>query len=293
MTNLQLRILVLCISIFALLIVFAIFIIWYFIKLLTKSIKNGAEDEILKKEYKKKEVSKPKLKKIFNIISYFILCAIFITLFIFTLIPKLTCDGNKINTSTAVVVKSTSMAEKNKNNSYLFDNNLNNQFDMFDIIFISKLPKEADLKLYDIVVYTLDNTWVVHRIVKIEEPNSNHPNKRIFTLQGDAVDNPDYKSVTYDQMSAIYSGKKIPFIGSIVMFAQSVPGIMCIVAIISFFVINPLLIRKIENESINRLIEIGYLPKSYKEDKNKKNTKKKNKNIKNTDQVDEKPEKTN
>lgn len=291
MTNLQLRILVLCISIFALLIAFAIFIIWYFIKLLTKSIKNGAEDEILKKEYKKKEVSKPKLKKVFNIISYFILCAIFITLFIFTLIPKLTCDGNKISTSTAVVVKSTSMAEKNKGNSYLFDNNLNNQFDMFDIIFISKLPKEADLKLYDIVVYNLDNTWVVHRIVKIEEPNSNHPNKRIFTLQGDAVDNPDYKSVTYDQMSAIYSGKKIPFIGSIVMFAQSVPGIMCIVAIISFFIINPLLIRKIENESINRLIKIGYLPKTYKEDK--KNTKKKNKNTKNTDQVDEKPEKTN
>ena len=77
------------------------------------------------------------------------------------------------------------------------------------------LPKEEDLKLYDIVVYKQDDIYVVHRIVGIEEPNEKHPNERYFLLQGDAVDSPDRFPVKYSQMQGIYTDEKIPFVGSI------------------------------------------------------------------------------
>ena len=108
------------------------------------------------------------------------------------------------------VVCSESMSEKHSKNTYLRKNNLNDQFDMFDVIITYELPKESELKKYDIVVYEIDGTLVVHRIVNIEEPNEKHPNERHFLLQGDNVESPDKFPVKYSQMRGIYKGDKIP-----------------------------------------------------------------------------------
>lgn len=50
---------------------------------------------------------------------------------------------------------------------------------MFDLIVVSPLPKESDLKLYDIVVYEADGQMIVHRIVDIKEADETHPAKKI------------------------------------------------------------------------------------------------------------------
>ena len=79
-----------------------------------------------------------------------------------------TIRGEKTAKPVTAIVDS-SMEEKNTKNSYLFNNNLNNQISAFDLITMYKIPKEEDLKLYDIVIYEVDGILVIHRIVGIEE----------------------------------------------------------------------------------------------------------------------------
>ena len=144
------------------------------------------------------------------------------------------------------------MSKKHENNTYLFENNLNDQFQTFDMILTYKIPPEEDLQLYDIVVYEVDGGLVVHRIVGIIEPNEFHPNERHFLLQGDAVETPDRFPVRYNQMQAIYRGKRIPYIGSFVSFLQSPAGWMCMILIVVAIVAMPILEKKIEKAKAER-----------------------------------------
>ena len=47
---------------------------------------------------------------------------------------------------TVLVVKTSSMSYKNEANPYLDENNLNDQFEAFDLIVVNKLPEEKDIK---------------------------------------------------------------------------------------------------------------------------------------------------
>ena len=117
----------------------------------------------------------------------------------------------------------------------------------------NKLPEEKDLQLYDIVVYEMADTLVVHRIVEIEEPNDKHPNERYFRFQGDNVDTQDRYVVKYSQMRAIYKGERVRFVGSFVCFLQSPAGYMCILLVGLGIVFIPTLDKKIKKEEHDRL----------------------------------------
>ena len=153
------------------------------------------------------------------------------------------------------VVYSNSMADKYKENDYLFENDLNNQFKRFDIVVTHALPQEEDLQLYDIVVYEVDGTLLIHRIVEIEEPNEKHA-ERHFRLQGDAVENPDRFPVKYEQMIGIYKGEKIENVGHFVMFLQSPAGYMCMILLVVSIVCSPFInqaITRAEKKRLKRL----------------------------------------
>ncbi len=151
------------------------------------------------------------------------------------------------------------MSKKNERNEYLFTNNLNNQFNTFDLIVTHPLPDEFDLKLYDVVVYKFDDMSIIHRIVDIEEPNNKHPGHRLFILQGDAISSPDREPVTYEQMRGIYFDERIPFIGSFVFFMRSPAGWLCILLILLTIISTPIVEKKIYRESMLRLYEIGVI----------------------------------
>ena len=146
------------------------------------------------------------------------------------------------------VVKSESMSKKHPENKYLTDNDLNDQFQMFDVVVCNHLPAEDELKLYDIVVYKQEDLYIIHRIVGIEEPNANHPGVRHFLLQGDAVENPDKFPVLYSQMQGIYEGNRIPFIGSFILFLQSPAGWLCVLLVIFSMVVTPIVEKKIKED---------------------------------------------
>lgn len=252
MSNYEIYGLLLCI------IVFAVFTVLFSVMLIlllnstVKLIRNGAEDEKIITEYKKSLKKKKKAGILGKTVSG-IFSAILCLFCVFSVAVNILGDNYSLNIPTVSVVKSGSMAKKHEKNKYLFENGLDNQLQTFDLIITKKLPNESELKLYDIVVYEVDDTLLVHRIVGIEEPNERHPNERYFLLQGDAVENPDRFPVRYSQMKGIYGGTRIPFLGSFVTFLQSPAGYLCILLVIFSLIATPLMDKKIEEEKEERL----------------------------------------
>ena len=215
-------------------------------------IRHGLLDSKIKLESLKRKNKNSFFTTVSKVFS-FLLCLVLAIAFAFSIYLNLNEDKPANGIPSIKVVKSDSMATKNKKNTYLFENNLNDQFDTFDVVICHHLPKEEDLKLYDIVIYKQDDIYVIHRIVGIEEPNEKHPNERYFLLQGDAIESPDRFPVLYSQMQGIYTGDKIPYVGSVVLFLQSPAGWLCILLVLYAMIATPIIDMKIEGAMFLRL----------------------------------------
>jgi hypothetical protein len=80
-------------------------------------------------------------------------------------------------------------------------------------------------------------------------------------LQGDAVSAPDIYPVLYSQMSGIYDGERVPFVGSFVVFMQSPAGWFCLMLVLAALIGTPILEKRIWKKKLKRLHEIGYINK--------------------------------
>ncbi len=250
----------LCLIVFLLLTSIFTYFTIYVIKTSIKLIGLGAEDEIIITEYEKakKSAKITKALSIFDKVFTLVVCTLLIAFFGVSACVNIESTKAVGDIPVIQVVKSSSMESRYENNDYLFKNDLTDQISTFDLITVYKLPNEEDLKLYDIVVYEVDNVLVIHRIVEIEEPNAEH-SERYFRLQGDAVHYPDKYPVKYSQMKGIYRGERIPFIGSFVMFMQSPAGYLCILLVLFVLIALPIAEKKILKAKMARLIAIGYL----------------------------------
>ncbi|MBR3864615.1 MAG: S26 family signal peptidase [Clostridia bacterium] len=265
MTSYQKYTLVLCFIVFAMLVLVFSLVIAIIYKQRTKLINLGADDKEIFEEYEKQKGKKPnKFAKAFDYIVTLTFGLLFIVAFVLSTFMSCTQDNYSSNIPTYLVVKTDSMATKNENNSYLQQNNLNDQFNAMDLIVTYKLPDEKDLKLYDIVVYEIDGVLVIHRIIGIEEPNEKHPNERYFLLRGDSNDSSDRFPVKYSQMKAIYRGEHIHFVGSFVLFMQSPAGWICIILVIITMIITPILEKLLEKHRQAR-IDLMLMLKSQEE----------------------------
>lgn len=255
MTDYEIYVFLLCLVVFILLASLSIFCVSVIARLSLKLIRSGAEDENILAEHENRKNKKPKGKyaKALDCAVSVAVCIVFAVMLVGSLAIKCTensCCGVLPNYR---VVRTGSMANKNPENKYLFENGLDNQIQTFDLIRTEQLPDEMDLKLYDIVVYETDGMLVVHRIVKIEEPNERHPDCRFFELQGDAVDSPDRFPVLYGQMRAIYRDERTPFIGSFILFMQSPAGWLCTLLIVFAMIATPILDNKLAKARNERL----------------------------------------
>lgn len=260
---------VLCLVVYLALTITAVAVIAALTKMAVRLVRHGAEDENILKEYIKarKKGNKQQGKALDTLLSVF-LCAIFAVAFGFSLYVNVSGNAYFDDVPTLKVVQSASMSEKNEKNKYLTENNLNDQFDTFDVILVYKAPAEEELKLYDIVVYEMDyqgeKQLVVHRIIKIEEPNAKHPNERLFQTQGDAVSSPDSSMVKYSQIKAIYRGENVKFVGSFILFMQSPAGWMCMILMLAATIATPIIDKKLEKERKKRLQMIAQKQRAEK-----------------------------
>lgn len=256
MTGYQLYVFLMCLIVFALLASLSVYCIYTIMRLMIRLIRHGAEDERILEEHKKRSTKKRKSKitRIFDYAFSGIVCLVMLVILVSSLVIKSNDSALVGSLPVYRVVNTGSMANKNERNTYLFENNLNDQIETFDLIKTERLPDEMELQLYDIVVYETDGMLIVHRIVEIEEPNANHPDCRHFRLQGDNVESPDRFPVLYSQMRAIYRGERTPFVGSFIMFMQSPAGWLCTLFVLISVCAIPLLERILEKEKSKRLL---------------------------------------
>lgn len=260
MTGYDIYILVICLIVFVELTALFAVMLRYVIKKTIQAIEHGLEDDRITIEYYKEKQKNKGVQKICKIVVTFLLCFVFI-IFAFSVYLQLINDEIKEDKAVPKVVLSESMQYRHEANTYLDENDLNDQINMYDLIFMRQLPDEFDLELYDIVVYEYRDNLIVHRIIDIEEPNNEHPGVRHFMLRGDSNKYSDEYPVLYDQMKAIYRSERIQYVGSFFAFMQSVAGYLCIILILFAVIATPIAEKKLWEAKRRRLIEIGVIPK--------------------------------
>lgn len=253
MTSYDIYVFALCFIVFTLLVAMFTYLIVSISKMELELIRHGHRDEAIKDKLNKQKKESRVLLWTSRIISL-LFCLIFVTAFSFAVYIRATESRPANGIPSIKVVKSESMATKYSGNKYLFANELDDQFGMFDVVICTHLPAEEELELYDIVVYERDDMYIIHRIVGIEEPNEKHPNERHFLLQGDAVENPDKFPVLYSDMQGIYEGVRIPFVGSFVLFLQSPAGWLCVLLVLFSMVATPLVEKKMKAATDERAL---------------------------------------
>ena len=147
-----------------------------------------------------------------------------------------------------LVVATDSMSYKNEENTYLFTNDLNNQFSSNDIVIVKRVNDITDLKLYDIISYTNNKGInIIHRIIDI--------NDEFIVTRGDANNISD-DVITFNQVIGVYNNFRIPKLGLIVFYLQSYYGMLCVFAIYYLLIMYSYVSNRIKKEEENRLIAI-------------------------------------
>ncbi len=256
MKGFELFLTLLCIIVLFCLVAFFTVLIVIVGKQQLRLIRNGHEDSKIKKYVIQKKNKFSKGCAICERAFSLLLCAFLFVILLGSIILGVLGDNRVVkNIPAAKVVSSTSMAVKYEKNTYLEENNLNNQLQLFDVVVLHELPKEEDIKLYDIIVYeTLEGFLIIHRVIGIEEPNERHPNERWFQFKGDSNESPDRFPVRYSQMRGIYKGEKVPQVGSFVFFMQSPAGIICFIVVIFTLIVMPFVDDKFRREECQRVV---------------------------------------
>lgn len=260
MTDYEIYVFLLCFIVFAMFVLLFSYVLTLLMKMRLKMIRYGLEDEKIITEHQKQQ-NRSKAGRAASIatsVLSLLISLAFLSAFAFSFYLNVTESKAPNGIPSLKVVKSSSMASVHEENTYITENGLTDQFEVFDIIVTHHLPPEDELELYDIVVYKKDDFYIIHRIVGIEEPDQEHPDCRHFLLQGDAVSNPDQFPVLYSQMQGIYRGERIPFAGSFVLFMQSPAGWLCIILILFAIIVSPILDKKLAKASKARLFKIEH-----------------------------------
>ena len=167
-------------------------------------------------------------KKIWSIaknVLFYGFLALLIPVVAFSVISKINGSVSMVGDRALMVVASGSMSEKNPANDYLESNELDNQLATYDLIVLERV-EQGELKLYDIIAFQNDKDInVIHRIVKVQSDGS-------FVTRGDSNNTDDTYHPTHGDVIGRYVGKRIPAVGSFVMFFQTVGGIVTLISLV-------------------------------------------------------------
>ena len=255
----------------------AIFTILYgtYSKSTIHEIKIGIKDvEIIGEviyERKEKVIKRKKRNKLIRNILFYAVLVIVVPIFIFSIINRITNNSIMIGNRGIIVVASGSMSEQHKANTYLINNNLNNQFNTYDIIIIEKVENPSELNVYDVIAFENDEGInVIHRIRdKKYGPDGVH-----YITRGDSNNKDDSFQPMFENVIGKYTNKKISGIGVFIMFFQSYSGIITVLSIVYCMIMIDRMsnkINKVQEARIKFLEEIidyseeNNIEKFYKE----------------------------
>lgn len=225
-----------------------------------KEIEEGKADvDLIDNALYENEKKKSKVNKALRITGKVFSTALLLAVLFFfgtSLYSRFSGNNMVFGDTSYIVIATGSMSEKNKYNDYLYDNelltqyDLNNQFDAYDIIGVSKYKSKDEVKLYDVVAFKgKDNVIYVHRIIEIREDGT-------YVTRGDSNARSDagllYENyLNYNDIVGKYNSNRVKGLGIFVIFIQSNGGIITIISIVYCMVMFDYYRDKYEN-SIER-----------------------------------------
>lgn len=229
------------------------------------------------KQYSLKPPKQKKEHKVLHNIIDGVFIVIFVALIGFNVYTKINGDLISINNTSYITLASGSMSYKNERNTYLEENDINNQLKTFTLIGLNKVNENTTLSLYDICAYKdkETNQLIVHRIINIEDRNGT----TYYTFRGDANESSDYYLVSRSEILYIFNGYSSYPLGLIVSFINSYVGLAVILYIaITIIVLNRVYLEKdklysekikeavtrLNNEEITKLGNTKYIDLSTK-----------------------------
>lgn len=230
-----------------------------FIQSNIKEVKSGKRDiELIDGVLYEKQDKVKRRRKINRIIKKVLIgvaFAIIVPIFVISLVTKMSGDALFVSERGLMVVASGSMSDKHEDNTYLVENNLDNQFQTYDIIILENVESEADLKLYDVIAFkNKKGVNIIHRIVDIEVKNG----VTTYITQGDNVGKTDGFEPTFDMVIGKYTDQKIDGIGIFIIFLQSPSGIITILSVFYCLIMMEKLsnrVSEVEKERLSKLEE--------------------------------------
>lgn len=218
-------------------------------------LKRGDRDiELIDSMVYENKPSVKKKRKAINItknIVYYTFLAFIIPIFGLSIYSKIKDNVTSIGGNSVLVVASGSMSEKNESNDYLYTYNLNDQFQTYDMIIVSKVDDVSKLSTFDIIAFKNNKgTNIIHRIKEIIVVND----EVRFITRGDANNADDVYRPKFDDIIGVYSGRRIKGIGIFVMFFQSYAGIITVVSVVYTMIYISFFSRKLEDATFDRKV---------------------------------------
>lgn len=218
-------------------------------------LKRGDRDiELIDSMVYENKPSVKKKRKAINItknIVYYTFLAFIIPIFGLSIYSKIKDNVTSIGGNSVLVVASGSMSEKNESNDYLYTYNLNDQFQTYDMIIVSKVADVSKLSTFDIIAFKNNKGInIIHRIKEIIVVND----EVRFITRGDANNTDDAYRPKFDDVIGVYSGRRIKGIGMFVMFFQSYAGIITVVSVVYTMIYISFFNRKLEDATFDRKV---------------------------------------
>ena len=242
-------------------------LIWLYIKDAIKELQTRKRDiELIDRLIQNRTLKVVKKRKVFKIIKnvlFYTFLVILIPFLAYAVIFKIKGNNPQIGSTTVMVVGSGSMSFKRQTNDYLFnqeDEVFNFQFKKGDIILLKKVMDNSDLSQYDVISYYDSKLGknIIHRIRLINEEDGVIK----YTTRGDANSDDDDFHPTINDIVGKYEGKKIIFLGNLILFLQDPIGIATFILLLYLLFMIDYFLKKLgqaEKEKMNYFASvIGY-----------------------------------
>ena len=245
----------------------AIFTILYmsFAKTTISEVNSGKRDiELLDEVIYQQQTKVKKRKEITGTIKsviFFTFIGVVTPLFVFSIVNKIQGNVTMLGNRSLMIVASSSMSKINENDFELKNSGWTNQFNMYDVIVLEKVANPVNLRKGDVIAFRVNDKNVknvIHRIRNVET-TFDKDGKVVYQYEtrGDSVGESDGYNPTSDQVIGRYVSKRIPLIGIFVIFFQSGPGIVTVLALLYCLLMIDSITKKIDKAQNKRVEKLA------------------------------------
>ena len=217
------------------------------IKAYKLEVSHGKHDEEIYEEYTSKKKRKGEL---WGTIGSYVILSFLLTLFTAGIVYKVRGENLTINNQTALVIKTGSMSDfydENIAKKYNYDTSL--QFEVGDVCIFEKVSSDSELIEGEVYGYKYKKNIITHRLTSVQDG--------CYSFRGDNNPVSDGLNIARDDIIYHYTGKKIPAVGSFVLYAQSIFGIWSLIGIIGVVISSEIVYNKISKINKERNICIS------------------------------------